>query len=198
MKTVIKTIIASALAAIVAAVFVIFSGVFNVSALWEDPSLLREILVTTREASIEKHAEGIVTPKLGEAGQIINGFRSYREMCAVCHTPPGQSDSPIAQGLNPSPPDLSIANDHAMNNSEIFWVIKNGIRMTGMPAWGLSHDDAEIWDIVAFVKALPGIDAEAYRELDKNNQAGHGHSSSTKINSDNTHMQKNEHGNHAH
>jgi len=158
---------------IIAVVGFIYSGVFNVSTQWEDPALLKWVLVETREASVSARAEDIQSPPLGSATQIANGFRSYREMCAVCHTPPGASDSPITQGLNPTPPDLTIQPDHAMSDAELFWVIKNGIRMTGMPAWGPSHDDAEIWDIVAFLKALPSIDAAEYQRLNTQTAAGH-------------------------
>jgi len=196
MKTVINTVIVGILLTIATTIFIVFSGVFNVSALWDDPSLLRALLVETREASVKKHAQEITAPELSAPGRIENGFRSYREMCATCHTPPGKSNSPIAQGLNPPPPDLSVVNEHAMNDSEIFWVIKNGIRMTGMPAWGPTHDDNEIWDIVAFVKALPNIGADAYRELDKKTLSGHEHSSSIELNSGSVHMQRNDHGGH--
>ncbi len=168
--------LASIILVIIAVLGFVYSGMFNVSTQWEDPAVLRWMMIATREASIESHAKNIKAPILGSATQIENGFRSYREMCAVCHTPPSGSDSPIKQGLNPPPPDLAEAEDHAMSNAELFWVIKNGIRMTGMPAWGPSHDDAEIWDIVAFLKALPTIDANEYKRLDAKVSKGHGDS----------------------
>lgn len=158
---------------VIAVLGFIYSGVFNVSTEWEDPALLKWVLVETREASVAAHAEGIQPPPLGGETQIANGFRSYREMCAVCHTPPGADDSPITQGLNPSPPDLTKQPDHAMSDAELFWVIKNGIRMTGMPAWGPTHGDAEIWDIVAFLKELPSIDAAKYQRLNEQTEKGH-------------------------
>lgn len=161
---------------VVAVIGFAYSGLFNVSAQWDDPAILHWLLESTREASIEARAENIKSPVLGNATQIKNGFRSYREMCAICHTPPGGTDSPVKQGLNPSPPDLAATEEHAMSNAELFWVIKNGIRMTGMPAWGPTHDDAEIWDIVAFVKALPSIDAAEYERLNVQTTQGHGHS----------------------
>lgn len=194
MKSVIATFIATIAAIIVSTIVLIFSGIFNVSAQREDPTLLRWLLVSTREASVEKRAQQIEAPVLSAIGQVENGFRSYREMCAVCHTPPGGSKSPIAQGLNPSPPDLARVKEHAMSDSEVFWVIKNGIRMTGMPAWGRTHDDAEIWDIVAFVKALPNIDAAAYRELDSRTSAGHSHADTSHDNKTDDHMDTGTHG----
>ncbi len=184
----IAKLFASLIVVLIAVVGFVYSGIFNVSAQWEDPALLRWLLASTREASVESRAENIKSPILGSATQIKNGFRSYREMCAVCHTPPGGTDSPIKQGLNPSPPNLAVAEDHAMTEAQLFWVIKNGIRMTGMPAWGPSHDDAEIWDIVAFIKALPTIDADEYQRLNTQTTQGHGHSGSEPMATTQGHM----------
>lgn len=172
---IIVKLLASLLLLIIAVVAFVYSGIFNVSAQWEDPAVLRWLLVSTREASVEARAKNIIAPATGGEKQIENGFRSYREMCAICHTPPGGKDSPIKLGLNPSPPDLTKEADHKMTDAQLFWVIKNGVRMTGMPAWGVTHDDAEIWDIVAFVKALPEMDAVEYQRLNKQTIRGHGH-----------------------
>ena len=151
---------------------VMYSGIFNVATAWQDPPLLRWVLVTTRESSIERRAQAIQVPALDRVKQIENGFRSYREMCAICHTPPGGKQSPLAKGLNPEPPDLSEDEDH-MSAAGLFWVIKHGIRMTGMPAWGPTHDDTELWDIVAFVKTLPKMSAVDYRALESRLPQGH-------------------------
>lgn len=150
-----------------------YSGLFNVATAWQDPALLRWALVTTRDNSIERRAQALQAPALDSVKRSDNGFRSYREMCATCHTPPGDEKSPLAKGLNPEPPDLSKDEDH-MTTAELFWVIKNGIRMTGMPAWGPSHSDEELWDIVAFVTALPNMSAMDYRLMDRRLPPGHG------------------------
>ena len=190
MRLAIQTVILAILILIASIIPVIFFGAFNVSAQWEDPPWLKELIIATREASIEKRAEDIDVPKLGTVEQIENGFRSYREMCAVCHVPPGGTKSPIALGLKPAPPDLSVVRDHAMSESELFWIIKNGIRMTGMPAWGASHGDDELWDIVSFVKALPGIDAAGYQKLDRETSPGHGHTSGNQHAEEDMHIKK--------
>jgi len=172
MKTVTATLGIIITVAILTGLVVMYTGVFNVATSWKDPALLRWVLVTTRESSIERRAQTIQVPALDRAQQIENGFRSYREMCAICHTPPGGKRSPLVKGLNPEPPDLSKNEDH-MSAAGLFWVIKNGIRMTGMPAWGPTHDDAEIWDIVAFVKTLPKMSAVDYRALESRLPQGH-------------------------
>ncbi len=86
---------------------------------------------------------------------------------------PGQEPEAAGQGLNPKPPDLAESAAR-MTPAELFWVTKNGIKMTGMPAWGATHDDASIWPVVAFLTALPSLDEAAYRTmLDSAKGAGH-------------------------
>ncbi len=159
--------------AILALFAMMYTGAFNVATGWQDPSLVRWVLVATRESSIERRAQAIQAPVLDGVNRIENGFRGYREMCVICHGTPGGKPSPLAKGLNPEPPDLSEDEDQ-MSDAELFWVIKNGIRMTGMPAWGPSHSDAELWDIVAFVKTLPNMSAADYLALDRRLPPSHG------------------------
>lgn len=133
-KTVLATLGVGALLAVPAAFAVVYSGVFNVAATVDDAPLLRAVLVATREASIWRRARDIQAPALGGAGQVENGFRIFREACAKCHTPPGRLATPMAKGLNPQAHELSELVEE-MSDAELFWVIKNGIRFTGMPAW---------------------------------------------------------------
>ena len=174
MKTIIGTLVVSTVFAIILVLLVIYTGMFNVATSWKDPSPIRWVFVTARENSIKSRAVSIKAPPTTGASQIDSGFRSYREMCAICHTPPGGKDSPITQGLNPEPPKLAKSAEH-MSSAELFWVIKNGIRMTGMPAWGPTHKDNEIWDIVAFMKKLPGMTKSEYDAMASRLKKGHSH-----------------------
>lgn len=174
MKTVVKTLITTLTLSVFVGLTVVYTGLFNVSALWEDPALVRWVLNETRENSVSSRATSIEVPALGDAQQLKEGFRSFREMCAICHTPPEASDSPTAQGLNPQAPDLAVRAEH-MSEAELFWVIKNGIRMTGMPAWGPTHEDPELWNIVAFIKTLPDMSGADYQVMDEKTQKGHSH-----------------------
>jgi len=175
MRVIIATLGVVAALAAGAGLLVANTGMFNVATTWEDPALVRWALITTRENSIKSRAAYIETPAPANAKQIDEGFRSYREMCAVCHTPPGSDESPIAQGLNPSPPDLAKSAEH-MSSAELFWAIKNGIRMTGMPGWGVTHKDKEMWDIVAFIKTMPDMKKEDYEAMANRLEGGHSHS----------------------
>ena len=90
-------------------------------------------------------------------------------MCVDCHLAPGMDSSEIRQGLLPKPPKLQEVVDE-WKPAELFWIIKNGVKMTGMPAWGPTHSDAKIWAIVAFLEKLPHMTAAQYQEM--NEQAG--------------------------
>lgn len=174
MKKLFLSLIFLALFGFIAGVAFAFSGMFNVATSWKDPSLMKWLIVTTREYSIESRAKSITAPELGSKEQIENGYRGFRDMCVICHTLPGTEDSAIAQGLSPEPPDLTEKADH-MSTAELFWVTKNGIRMTGMPAWGPTHGDKELWDIIAFIKTMPGLSEADYRTLEQKTELGHGH-----------------------
>ena len=69
----------------------------------------------------------------------------------------------IAHGLYPQPPDLALT-AQAYTDGELFWILKHGIKMTGMPAW-TDHSDKELWTTVAFVRKLPGMTPEDYTKL---------------------------------
>lgn len=178
MKTVISTLIITALFSAVVGLMVIFFGWFNVSTTWKDPALVLWVLETTSENSVKQRAKDIEVPPLGSEEQIKNGFQSFRVMCAGCHTAPGEDPSPMAQGLNPEAPDLAEEAEH-MSPAEIFWVIKNGIRMTGMPGWGLTHTDEQIWEMVSFILELPEMSILDYlflnSEVPLDEDDGHGH-----------------------
>lgn len=164
MKSVLVTLGVLIVLGVLGAAAVIYSGVFNVAATVTDAAPLRWVFVTTREASIKRHARDIQAPALGGAQQLENGFRIYREMCVMCHTPVGQTPTPMAVGLNPQAPTFE---ENDMSAAELFWATKNGIRFTGMPAWGSSRSDQELWNLVAFMMAPQKMKAADYDALDR-------------------------------
>ncbi len=140
----------------------IYSGVYNVAASQPDNALVAWLLSSVREASVEGRIEDIEVPDLTSLNMRLAGIRDFDELCAACHTPPGRLDSPVARGLNPPPPDLT---EEEGSPQEFFWITKNGIKMTGMPAWGATRDDREIWPVIAFLQDLPGLDAAGYQSM---------------------------------
>lgn len=143
---------------------VVYSGVFNVAATVVDSPLLARGLITVREASVATHARDVAVPA-DYAPDRDNGFQLYRQQCVMCHTPVGRAPLPMAVGFNPQAPGFGPDADD-MEDRELFWVTKNGIRFTGMPAWGPTYSDEQIWDIVAFLKTLPEMTAADYDAMD--------------------------------
>jgi mono/diheme cytochrome c family protein len=139
----------------------IYSGIYNVSAIRPETGITKWILETTSDNSVEHHSKGIKVPDLDDSSMIKEGFARYKEMCESCHGAPGKKETELAKGLNPPAPDLSESGEE-MSAEELFWVTKNGIKMTGMPAWGKTHPDNKIWPIVAAVKKLHETSPEEY------------------------------------
>lgn len=143
---------------------IVYTGSYDVRATASHNPVVAWALETTRENAVAREVAGIEPPALDDPAMIEAGLRSYRDMCAGCHAPPGGDESPVAQGLNPAPPDMAHAAEE-LSDAELFWVTKHGLRMTGMPGWGVSHDDDSLWEIVAFVRTLPETSPAEYREM---------------------------------
>ena len=155
------------LLAIIGAVFAaafFFGGFFNVAASEADPDIVNTALKNVRAASIARHATVKPTVSLDDPAIVRAGAKSYSERgCTNCHGGPGVEWAKFSEGLNPGPPDLKdVVGD--LLPQELFWVIKNGIKMTGMPSFGkIEVPDAEIWSLVAFLKKLPMVSEEDYK-----------------------------------
>src|ERR1700730_7615869 len=122
------------------------------------------ILETARVRSIKAHATGITAPAgLDDPARIPMGVDHFAAHCVVCHGAPGVPKGDIADGLYPPPPDLAVT-ARRYSDGELFWIIKHGIKMTGMPAWA-DHSDQEVWATVAFLQKLPGMSEEDYARL---------------------------------
>jgi mono/diheme cytochrome c family protein len=102
-------------------------------------------------------------PALDDPAKVIIGVEHYAAHCAICHGAPGVPKGDIGRGLYPPPPDLGQAAE-VYNPAELFWIVKHGIKMTGMPAWS-DHSDEEIWATVGFLRKLPGMSEEDYAKL---------------------------------
>jgi mono/diheme cytochrome c family protein len=136
-------------------------GLYDVSADRPHTAWMHAILDTVRSRSVEAHARNIKVPPL-ETWRLAEGAEHYTAMCTGCHLAPGLPETEIRQGLLPKPPDLSRTR---IDPAEAFWVIKHGIKATAMPAWGKTHDDEEIWNLVAFIQRLPTMTPEQYRAM---------------------------------
>ena len=179
MKTVLATLIAMAILATATAAIVIFSGSYNFAA--DDPhwTLTEQVITTARHRSIDRRANEITIPDdLDDPQRIQRGAEHYQPMCAGCHLAPGMKNTELRAGLYPQPPALA---EHGIHDPVgAFWTIKHGIKMSAMPAWGGSHDDESLWDMVALLKAMPKMTEEEWKTLtgskgEKAEPGGHDH-----------------------
>ncbi len=142
-----------------------YSGLADVAATSAHWPLTRWILATTMESAVERHAAAIVVPASLDLDERVRaGAVAYDAMCASCHGAPGVEAGVVGKGLNPEPPDLATLADE-WSAGEIYWITEHGIRMTGMPAFGPTHSDEEIWEVVALVKRLPRMSPAEYHAL---------------------------------
>ena len=167
-------------------------GFYNFAADVEHSRPVYSLIETARERSVFVRAAKIAVPPLEDPAGIVKGAGNYQAMCVQCHLAPGLDSTELSRGLYPSPPALTKV---IVDPAVAFWTIKHGIKASGMPAWGRSMSDPDIWNLVAFVKKLPGMEAAAYRELVEDS-AGHSHAGQADPMSDETEhdMRDGEHG----
>jgi len=150
---------------------VLYNGMVDVSADTPHSPVVYELIAAVRERSIARSAGDVVPPTdLSEAARVRRGAGNYGAMCAGCHLSPGVADSEIRKGLYPQPPDLTALREAGEGQDRFaarqFWIIKHGIKATGMAAWSKGGmTDPDIWDLVAFLQALPALSPAQYRQL---------------------------------
>jgi len=177
MKTV-KSLFAIAAITFAAIGAFIASGIYPMGADEPHNELTYWMLETLREQSIDKASKGIKVPLLTDSELLLAGGSDYNEMCAGCHLKPGAKQSEMAIGLYPAPPNLSLKEaehghdgasaahgDSEQSSRRQFWIIKHGVKASGMPAWGPTHEDQRIWGMVAFLQKLPELTPEQYQTI---------------------------------
>ena len=179
MRTVILTLLAVVILAVAGGFTFIYAGVYDVSAIQPHWPLTYWAMDKARVQSIKARAAGITPPPdLMNDARIVGGTEHFAAHCASCHGAPGVPRGDIAQGLYPKPADLSQS-ARLYTPGELFWIVKNGIKMSGMPAWA-DHSDDELWGTVAFIEKLPGMSEADYAKLVMESMkqgGGHSHGS---------------------
>jgi mono/diheme cytochrome c family protein len=165
------TIVATLLAVVVAALGYVYSGAFDVAADRPHGAIAGWLMQATRDRSIAARSKDVNVPNLDAPESIAEGADEYAEMCAGCHLGPGVADNEFRKGLNPAAPEL--AKSEGGSPARQFWIVKHGIKMTAMPAWGLTHDDSTIWSIVAFLQKLPTLTPEQYAQMTEESESAH-------------------------
>jgi mono/diheme cytochrome c family protein len=146
------------------ALIVIEGGLFDASAVREH---LRPVAWATHTAMIRdarRQAAAIAAPGAASVAQFEAGFRGYEADCVMCHGGPGVARARWVSGMTPSPPYLVDA-ARQWSAPQLYWIIANGVKMTAMPAWRMTRSDAQIWDDVAFLEALPYLSPTDYARM---------------------------------
>lgn len=146
----------------------LYLGVYDISATDQHLRPTYWILDVGMRRSVKQRAAGIAVPDLGQPGRIQRGLALYRQHCVQCHGAPGVAPEPFALGMTPAPANL-VYTAREWPPAEVFWVVKEGIKMTGMPAWKHRLPDEDIWAIVSFMRELPQLSPQDYRAR----KAGH-------------------------
>jgi len=141
------------------------TGSFNVSAKEGSGKLERKVAAFTLQRSVARRAPKEKNPFAASPEALKLGLAHYKENCVMCHGAPGVEESEAGMGLNPPAPDLTLPAVQNMSDGELYWIVANGIRMTGMPAFSLTHKKEEIWHMVTFVRHLPQISADEQKVL---------------------------------
>jgi len=165
MKTLLTALLTLLAALAIAAGMIHGGGLTNFAADEPHAELINGVIAFTRERFIAARSEDIEVPDLDDPRKIADGAAHYVSMCAGCHLGPGTQDTEIRRGLYPQPPNLAQPAGHAggHDHSDLqkaakrqFWIVKHGIKMTGMPGFGKVHRDERIWHMVYYVRSIGG------------------------------------------
>ncbi len=162
---VISTILITILVLIAGAVAFVLSGTYNIAATDHHWEITEWLVEKTKDRSIEEQSKHVSAPPADMSGLMEKGAPHFHEMCRRCHGAPGIHRDEFAEGLYPSPPNLRSQDVQAWMDEELFWIVKNGLKLTGMPAFGPTHNDETLWGIVALVRKLPQMSGEDYLRI---------------------------------
>ena len=137
------------------------SGIYDVGAAKRHTKLTEWVTHETMIHSVRHHAEGLAVPAGFTTQQVAAGFCAYETHCVACHGAAAIAREPWVSGMEPSPPYLLDATQ-TFTPEKLFWIVKNGIKMTGMPAWGSSMSDGEVWQIVAWLEVSAKLPPQTY------------------------------------
>lgn len=129
--------------------------------------------LTIRNLAIGRQARGLINPVERSPDVIASGRAHFADHCATCHANDGSGNTAIGKGLYPKAPDMRLARTQDLSDGELFYIIENGVRMTGMPAWGTGDPSGESasWHLVHFIRHLPELSEPELEEMVRLNPA---------------------------
>lgn len=150
----------------------IYSGSFDVAAKSPDNPMVVWLANTTRRQSIRHHLAAVRAPDdVDNPDRVRDGLANYHDDCETCHGFPDHWPGPTGEGLNPRPPKLWRDGGQPPSPGYVYWVVMNGIKMTGMPAWAHEYNEKQAWSVVALVRALSHLSGGDYQNRVKALQA---------------------------
>jgi mono/diheme cytochrome c family protein len=138
----------------------------------ETPTALEEAVARRlRHLATPADARSRRNPVAATAEILAEARAHFADHCAVCHANDGSGETTIGQGLYPKTPDMRLPQTQDMSDGELFYVIRNGVRFTGMPGWGTVHEqeDTDSWGLVHFIRRLPGLSPAELQEMSRMN-----------------------------
>jgi mono/diheme cytochrome c family protein len=164
MRTIVQLLLLPAVGALCAGI-ALTAGLVDFSAA-KPPGRLEERVATfALNRSIERHAPKVANPLANSPAAVAAGLALFRTHCVACHGAPGVDPTEAGASLNPPAPGLTLARVQARSDGQLKWIVSNGIRMTGMPAFGASRSEEEVWQLIAALRRLPQLSPEQRRIL---------------------------------
>ncbi len=151
---------------VIAASLYFVLGRYDVSATKPHPEIVNMVFHGIAERSIKRNSASLTVPyNVNDKDMYLKGFKEYEHMCVQCHGAPGVEASPTGKGLFPPPPKFPEEKLYEYSLKNIFWVTKNGVQMTGMPAYGPTHEDETIWAVAIFLDRSRNMSEAEYKKL---------------------------------
>ena len=162
---------AAALIVAAGAAAFVWSGVYDVSVTTQHFQAVYRLLEFATQQSVRRHARAGPAPPPDLAQQVARGAVCYRAKCLQCHGAAGIAPGDVGLAMQPLPGPLIDAAAR-FDARELHWIVRHGLKMSGMPAWRYRLGDADQWAVVAFVQALPDLDPQAQQALLAGSTAG--------------------------
>lgn len=140
------------------------TGLFNATAFAPHEPTIAWVTHQTMIQSVRLRAQAIIPPQSFTQAQVEAGFHAYDTDCVMCHGGPGVAREAWVSGLNPTPPFL-IDFARRWSPVQLYWIVGEGVKMTAMPAWRTTQTSSDVWNLVAFLEALPNISPRDYARM---------------------------------
>lgn len=164
LKAVVLVIVSGLLLLFVAFIWI---GSRGVTARAEPGAVEKAVTRTMRRLAIPRHDRNRPNPAIASPEVVAEGLAHFADHCAACHGNDGSGETQIGLGLYPKPPDLRLRETQELTDGELFYIIENGVRLTGMPAWGTGTPESanETWHLVHFIRQLPELRPEQLEHM---------------------------------